>query len=124
MHEYPVTVQIVEIASETARKHHGRVRGIHLVVGKDSGFVGESIQMYFDVVAEGTLCEGALLTVEGIRPKLRCESCGTLFERRAFSFRCPACGGDGEPTEIGKEFYIKSVELEISDGPQQEEAEE
>ena len=66
MHEYPVTVQIVDIASETARKNKGRVRRIDLVVGEDSGFIGESIQMYFDVVAEGTLCEGAKLVIDSV----------------------------------------------------------
>ena len=115
MHEYPVTVQIVDIASETARNNNGRVRRIDLVVGEDSGFIGESIQMYFDVVAEGTLCEGAQLFVEDVKPQLRCDNCGKLFERKRFSFQCPFCGGDGSPTEIGKEFYVKSVELEVAD---------
>ena len=117
MHEYPVTVQIVEIASETARKNNGRVRRIDLVVGEDSGFIGESIQMYFDVIAEGTFCEGAQLFIEGVKPQLRCDACGKLFERKRFSFQCPFCGGDGSPTEIGKEFYVKSVELEVEDEP-------
>ena len=115
MHEYPVTVQIVDIASESARKNNGRVRRIDLVVGEDSGFIGESIQMYFDVIAEGTLCEGAQLFIEGVKPQLRCEKCGKHFERKRFSFQCPYCGGDGEPTPIGKEFYVKSVELEVED---------
>ena len=115
MHEYPVTVQIVDIASETAKRNNGRVRRIDLVVGEDSGFIGESIQMYFDVVAEGTLCEGAQLFIEAVKPQLRCDSCGNLFERKRFSFHCPFCGGDGSPTEIGKEFYVKSVELEVED---------
>ncbi|MBQ8919926.1 MAG: hydrogenase maturation nickel metallochaperone HypA [Acidaminococcaceae bacterium] len=115
MHEYPVTVRIVEITSETARQKRGKVRRIDLVVGEDSGFIGDSIQMYFDVVAEGTPCEGAKLHIEGIKPQLRCESCGKYFERKRFSFQCPFCGGDGEPTEIGKEFYVKSVELEVED---------
>ena len=39
MHEYPVTVQIVDIASETARKNNGRVHRIDLVVGEDSSSV-------------------------------------------------------------------------------------
>ena len=62
MHEYPVTLEIVRMAEKTAREKGGIVKAIHLVVGEDSGFIGESIQMYFDVISEGTLCEGALLT--------------------------------------------------------------
>ena len=116
MHELPVTLRIIDIASETAREKGGRVRKIHLVVGEDSGFVGDSIQMYFDVAAEGTLCEGARLTIEGVRAKLRCRSCGRLFDRKPFSFDCPFCDGQGGPSEVGKEFYLKTVELEIPDG--------
>ncbi len=112
MHEYPVTVEIVRIAEETARARGGRVRHIRLVVGEDSGFIGESIQMYFDVVAAGTLCDGATLSIQGVKPLLRCDACGKLFERKRFSFTCPDCGGDGSPTEFGKEFYIDSVDIE------------
>lgn len=113
MHEYPVTLEIVRIADKTAREKGGLVKAIHLVVGEDSGFIGESIQMYFDVISEGTLCEGARLTIRDIKPKMRCDRCGALFERKRFSFICPRCGGDGSPTEIGKEFYIESVDVEI-----------
>lgn len=113
MHEYPVTLEIVRIAEKTAREKGGTVKAIHLVVGEDSGFIGESIQMYFDVISEGTLCEGALLTIKDIRPKMKCDRCGRLFERKRFSFTCPYCGGDGSPTDIGKEFYIESVDLEV-----------
>ncbi|MEE3380796.1 MAG: hydrogenase maturation nickel metallochaperone HypA [Succiniclasticum sp.] len=113
MHEYPVTLEIVRIASETAREKHGRVRAIHLVVGEDSGFIGASIQMYFDIIAEGTPCAGATLTIRDVKPKMRCDKCGRLFERKRFSFTCPWCGGAGSPTEIGKEFYIDTVDLEV-----------
>lgn len=115
MHEYPITLRIVEIANSQAAEAHARVTGIDLVVGDDSGFIGESIQMYFDVIAEGTPCAGARLTIERVRPKLQCTACGAYFEREPFSFACPACGGDGRPTKIGKEFYVKSVELETED---------
>lgn len=113
MHEYPITQQIIKIAED-----HGKAAGaakvtaIHLVVGEYSGFIGESIQMYFDVISENTLCDGAKIHIKRVKPKLRCNQCGAYFERHAFSFQCPQCGGEGGPTEIGKEFYIDSIEVE------------
>ena len=115
MHEYPVTLRIAEIASREAERAGGRAKVIRLVVGDDSGFVGESIQMYFDVISAGTPCEGARLEIERVVPKLKCAACGALFERKPFSFACPACGGEGRPTEIGREFYVKNVEVEVPD---------
>jgi len=112
MHEYPVTQQIIRIAEKKAGETDAsRVCAISLVVGDQSGFIGDSIQMYFDVISEGTLCEGAVLTISHIRSKLRCGACDRLFERKPFSFACPDCGCDGTPTEIGKEFYIDHIEV-------------
>ena len=45
MHEYPVTLEIVRIAEKTAREKGGLVKEIHLAMGEDSRFIGESIQM-------------------------------------------------------------------------------
>ena len=103
MHEYPITLHIIEMAEE--------VDTINLVVGDYSGYVGDSINLYFEIIAEGTLCENARLNIERVKPKLRCTSCGKYFERQPFSFECPYCKGEGEPTEIGKEFYLKSIEI-------------
>jgi len=112
MHELPITKQIVKIAQEHGLKARAsKIERIRLVVGERSGYIGESIQMYFDVISEGTLCEGAKLEIESVKPKLRCPTCGTLFERLPYRFDCPACGTDGEPTEIGREFYIDSIEV-------------
>ena len=35
-----------------------------------------------------------------------------LFEKKLLSFDCPKCGCQGGPTDIGKEFYIESIEIE------------
>ena len=113
MHELPITEQIVRIAEEhCAKAGASRVTKIHLVIGDNSGIVGSSIQMYFDVITEGTCCEGAELDMAHIKPKLRCQRCGCLFERALLSFSCPECGGDGEPTDIGREFFIDTIEVE------------
>lgn len=115
MHEYPITEQIVKIAEKHAAIVGAfRVNNVNLVVGDYSGFVGESIQMYFDLIAEGTVCQGAKVNFVRVTPKVKCNICGELFERKPLSFDCPKedCVGIGEPTKIGKEFYIESIEVE------------
>lgn len=115
MHEYPITQRIIEIADEYAIKNNGKqVKQINLVVGDYSGYVYSSIELYFDIIAEGSLCVNAKLNIERIEPKLRCTECKELFLRKPFTFTCPICGGEGEPTDIGKEFYIKSIEIETT----------
>ncbi len=112
MHEYPITQRIIEIAQEYALKNNaGEVKQINLVVGDYSGYVAGSIELYFEIIAEGSLCQNAGLTIERIKPKLKCNTCGKLFLRKPFSFQCPFCSGEGSPTESGQEFYIKSIEV-------------
>lgn len=112
MHEYPITQRIIEVAAEYAVKNGAdQVKAINLIVGDYSGYVASSIELYFDIIAEGSACEKAKLNIERVIPKLKCNSCGEFFERKPFSFECPHCGGEGSPTEIGKEFYIKSIEI-------------
>ena len=109
MHEYALARHIVEIAASYAKG--AKVNTVSLVAGEDSGVLAESIKLYFDLIAEDTVCEGAVIEIETIKPLLRCKSCGAFFERKPFSFAC-SCGGEGAPTDIGREFYIKSIEVE------------
>ena len=116
MHEYPITKNIIEVAARHAAAAvtdggSVTVKKIALVIGEASGIVGDCIRLYFDIIAEGTVCEDAVLEIETVRPMLRCKVCGTLFVRKPFSFECE-CGGEGAPTEIGREFYVKHIEVE------------
>ena len=116
MHEYPIALDIIETATRYATAEAGegesvRVKKIALVIGESSGIVGESIKLYFDLIAEGTTCADAVLEIESVKPMLKCKVCGKLFARKPFMFDCE-CGGEGEPTEIGREFYVKYIEVE------------
>ena len=108
MHEYSIAQSILQTAIEYA--DGAKVLQIDLVIGESSGILGESLRMYFDIFAENTLCEDAVIEIESVKPKLKCKVCKTLFVRKPFSFECD-CGGDGEPTDIGREFYIKSIRV-------------
>ena len=109
MHEYPITQRIIEIAAEYAGS--SAIKKIVLVIGESSGILGESVKLYFDIIAEGTVCDKANLEIENVKSMLKCKKCGAIFERKPFSFDC-ICGGEGMPTEIGREFYIKHIEVE------------
>ena len=71
MHELPITQHIIKIAEKHCRDNNGkRVVKVNLVIGDYSGYVGDSVQMYFDIIGEGTLCEGAV--VETVCLRSRC----------------------------------------------------
>lgn len=120
MHEYPITQHIISLACSAAQKKRNSEKGaakvtaINLCMGDNCGYLADSMALYFDLIAENTICQGAVLNIEHIEPKLRCNKCKNLFKRKPFIFDCPVngCGGMGEPTEIGREFYIKSIEIE------------
>jgi len=112
MHEHHYALQIFQAAEKYARENNSdRVQEIRLTLGKDSGLTAENISMYFETISEGSICEGAKLTFNLVAPLLLCRKCGKLFERQPFSFECDGenCDGEGDPTDIGREFVIESI---------------
>jgi hydrogenase nickel incorporation protein HypA/HybF len=113
MHEASVTEAIIKIVlSEAEKACADRVTVVRVVVGEMTGYVGDSIQFYFDRYSQGSIAEGARVETSYVKALSKCASCGKLQERRAFSLSCDACGGDLGPTPIGTEFYLESIEVE------------
>jgi hydrogenase nickel incorporation protein HypA/HybF len=94
---------------DTVERHAaGRpVRVIALRVGALRQVVAPSLELYVELVARGTVAEGARLEVEHVPARLRC--CGAEWEPPGF--RCPACGGGGEVV-AGDEFLVESIDVE------------
>ena len=117
MHEYGITRQIISICETAAKKHNAlKIKKITLLVGEKSGFIGDSIALYFEVLSTGTLSQGAELIIESVKPMLRCAKCKKLFARKPYIFACPFCDGEGEPSEIGREFLVRNIEVILKDG--------
>jgi hydrogenase nickel incorporation protein HypA/HybF len=111
MHELPVVLDIVHVMDEEAKKHgFEKITQINLVIGELSSIIGESVQMYFEIVAEDSVCADAKLTFENRRATLKCKQCGKEFPHER-SFSCPDCGGDSVLVkDTGREFYIRSFD--------------
>jgi hydrogenase nickel incorporation protein HypA/HybF len=109
MHELSITRNIVAIVSDCAQGR--RVRRVTLEVGKLSGVMTDAIAFCFDVVAQGTVLEGASLDIREVEGRARCTACGTEFDMPTLYTSC-ACGSRRLHRLQGEELKIKTMELE------------
>jgi|WetSurMetagenome_2_1015567.scaffolds.fasta_scaffold07577_6 hydrogenase nickel incorporation protein HypA/HybF len=113
MHEYSVTEGLIKMALEEAGKAGAaKITEINLVIGDLSTILDDSVQMYFDIMSEGTIAHGAKLVFRRIPAQFRCRVCGLEYIKPGTGYDCPACGGLGMPTGAGREFYMESMDVE------------
>lgn len=110
MHELPAVEDMIRtLDEESEKKQIKRIKEIHLTIGELSSYVGECIEMYFDLLSAGHSCEGAKLFFTHTKARFRCVSCGYEFDHDN-SFTCPKCGADGRLVQgTGREFLISSL---------------
>lgn len=117
MHELSVTESILSLCKEYAQKENAiKVTDIHLVIGRLSSIVDDSVQFYWDFVAENSICQGAKLHFERKPAKLLCTDCNQEYEIEDKLTPCPVCGGYNTRILSGEEFYMDSIEIEKEDG--------
>jgi hydrogenase nickel incorporation protein HypA/HybF len=109
MHELPVVIDIVRVIEQEASKRNMKeITQIYLVIGELSSIMDESVQMYFEIIAQNSVCAGAKLVFEHRPAMLKCPVCKKEFSHTR-SFNCPVCGGDSVLVKgTGREFYIQS----------------
>lgn len=115
MHELSITEHLLDDCIREARKQNAsRIRVIRLVIGQLKGIVPNCIQIYLDMLAEGTIAEGARIEAEFPPVRVHCLSCGQDGEITPHHLECPHCGSLKLKLLSGKEFYIKSMEVDIN----------
>lgn len=113
MHELAVTQSILEYSLKEAKaRNAAKIKAIRLRMGPFTGLYPECIQMYLDVLAEGTIAEGAKIEAEVLPLKVLCRDCGAESEITRRSIACPHCGSLRLKILSGKEFMIYSLEVE------------
>jgi len=109
MHELGITRNVVAIVSEAAQGR--RVRRVTLEIGRLSGVMAEAVRFCFDIVAQGTVAEGAVLEIVEPAGRALCRACGSEFEVSTLWAAC-ACGSRDVVKLRGEELSVKTMELE------------
>jgi hydrogenase nickel incorporation protein HypA/HybF len=113
MHELAVTQSILDISlRHAAEAGTRRIKGINLVIGEFSSIVDDSVQFYWDLVAKGTIAQGAVLHFERTVGEMTCDSCGCTFQPTDKTFSCPDCSSNRVHISKGDEFYVNSIDVE------------
>ena len=113
MHELSVTESLLTLALSYAEKANAtKVTDLHLVIGRLSSIVDDSVQFYWDFVAEDSICSGAKLHFERRPAVLKCMDCSNEFTIEQDLNPCPVCGGTHTIIISGEEFFLDSIEIE------------
>jgi hydrogenase nickel incorporation protein HypA/HybF len=113
MHELAVTQSILDISLRHAQKGDAkRIVSINLVIGRFSSIVDDSVQFYWDMIAEGTIAQGAQLHFDRVPAEMTCQDCGHVFEPTDETFACPKCLSPKVRLTKGDELRVESIDVE------------
>jgi hydrogenase nickel incorporation protein HypA/HybF len=113
MHELSIAQSMIDMACELATRegaHH--IIKLRARIGLLSGVAKTALQFSFDLAAEGTACEGAVLEIEDVPVTVMCPQCNAAQELQViYCFCCPVCGTPTPQILTGQELEVVSVEL-------------
>jgi hydrogenase nickel incorporation protein HypA/HybF len=108
VHELAITQSVVDAVVE--RVAPARVTAVHLTIGRVSGVDVEAVRFCFDLVAAGTVVEGARLDVAEPAGRAHCRRCGADFAVDDLVLLCP-CGSVDVELREGGELLVRAVEV-------------
>jgi hydrogenase nickel incorporation protein HypA/HybF len=110
VHELALAEAVVAIAERHARGR--RIVRVELEVGQLRQVVPDALAFSFELVAQGTLADGAELVLETRPGQVACRACGATSAIDAFPLACRRCGGVDVEVQSGEELDVVALELE------------
>ena len=116
MHELAIVEALIEQVQREVRraKQKGRVTRLELAIGALSGVHCDSVRFAFDLLAPGTVVEGAKVEIQQPQAVSCCGSCGAV-EIAELVAACPRCKSPEITIEDGQELLLQSIEVEDGD---------
>jgi hydrogenase nickel incorporation protein HypA/HybF len=113
MHELPVTQSLLEIALRHAQQSDAqRILSLNIVLGQFATIVDDSVQFYWDLIAQDTIAAGARLNFRRVPAELLCLECDQRYIPGPEELDCPACHSTNVKIISGKEFFLESIDVE------------
>jgi len=108
VHELGITQEVVSIAVE----HSGgrRVTRVVLEIGKLSGMLPDSVRFCFELCAQGTVVEGAVLEIIETPGLARCRICGSEVPLDRPFGQCE-CGNTDLEWLTGDALRVRELEV-------------
>lgn len=114
MHELSITQHLLELTlSHAAKAGATKVTRLHLVIGQMASIVDDSVQFYWETIAQDSIAAEAVLHFERIPATFHCLDCNRHFtlDNQA-DFRCPHCHSATVQLRGGDEFRLESIDVE------------
>ena len=113
MHELSLADSMVcELTDYIENEKIKKVISVTVIMGKFSGVQKEPFEFAFPLAVEGTVLEGCELKIEQRPVVVNCSNCGKDTQLTIPLVKCASCGSRNVKFTHGKEFLIKSMEIE------------
>ena len=114
MHELSIVANLFEILEEKAKENKAKkIHSVKLKIGALSGVVPEFLKTAFNAYKKDTIASDAVLFIEEVPLKVKCQKCKANIIKDDFVFICTKCGSHNLKTLSGTELFLEKLEMEV-----------
>ena len=114
MHELSVCLSLLEQVQAIAAQHRAiAVERILLRIGPLSGVEAALLANAYPLAAAGTIAEHAVLEIEAMPVRVRCDDCGADTQAAPNRLLCEHCGSWRTRLVSGDEMLLANLELTV-----------
>lgn len=110
MHEMAIAEGILTVVLDAARNH--TVTRVRVKIGALHAVVPDSLRFSFQLAADGTGAQDAVLEVDEVTAWFHCRPCNAEGRLDGPSFHCQACGSPEITIISGEELSVEAIERE------------
>ena len=112
MHEIGVVRQVIRTVEDFAKENNiTEITEIVLDIGELSLVIPKYVEDIYAITVEGSILEGAKLTMNVIPGMAECDECDEIFNVIEHEGYCPNCGSFEKSILSGKDFLIREIHV-------------